>query len=218
VRVLSWNVYVGQAPEAVRRWLLVLVALTWPHVIVLQEAKRFTGTLPGYRRYAADDLARPDAANCVVLVRKDRRVTRERPLPVPEPAGRWTFREPKPARVFYTIVVDGWLQVVDLHRCVWGQLRNRTAWEAEDDTLTGCVHDEVEALAMVGDWNDRPQHVWALSPRSLATRLGGRLEYHHPRAIDYALVRGCRARVRKLPRKYGSDHAPKLVTLRRVRG
>lgn len=211
-RILSWNVYVGQSSAAVRAALMLLAVLHWPHYIVLQEAKRFGGSIPGYRRHAADDLERDDADNCVILARKGLRVTGQ-PLPVDGPG--WVHKKPKPSRVFMaTTERRPRLTVVDVHRCTRGMSgTNAEEWQAEHATLV--LHAEATAgpLLQVGDWNAQADRRHRTSPQALAERIGGRVVAAEEDDIDYAIVRGCRASIRRLRRKYGSDHAPALLTV-----
>jgi len=70
VRVLWWNVYVGQAPASVRAHLDGLLDLLEPDVVALGEAYRLGAVLkrvPGYRRQR---VPRGEGAELVTLVRR----------------------------------------------------------------------------------------------------------------------------------------------------
>lgn len=71
VRVLWWNVYVGQHPDTVLRAVCELVDEHQPHVVALGETYRCRGVLgrvPGYRRHQGH---RGEAVAMTVLVRRD---------------------------------------------------------------------------------------------------------------------------------------------------
>lgn len=208
LRCLVWNVYVGQHPAKVRAALLLLVARHWPHAIVLQEAKRFRGTIPGYRRHAAN-IGHPDAGNCIVLVRKGLPQSTARALPVV--GGAWVHKRPKPARVFVAVKV-AWLTVVSVHRCTRGPDNvNAPAWKAEHKTLLDAARVR-DPLAMLGDWNAHPD-ARSPSPARLAEQFGGHVVTADESDIDYALVRGAVAVIKRGRATYGSPgHAPFLIT------
>lgn len=72
VRVIAWNVYVGQAPTAVQQRLENLTTLYMPHVVVLFEAyrcRRVLGHIDNYRRHQR--VTPGEARGLAVLVRKD---------------------------------------------------------------------------------------------------------------------------------------------------
>jgi endonuclease/exonuclease/phosphatase (EEP) superfamily protein YafD len=213
MRVLIWNVYVGQHPAKVRAALMVLALRHWPHVILLQEAKRFGGTIPGYRRHAADKLDVPDADNCIVLVREILTPQRGRPIPVAGPG--WTHDKPKPPRVFSEVDVEG-ITFVSVHRCTSGMDgKNAAEWEAEHDALVTAGSVAYDAMVMAGDWNARPGRRHASSPAALARELDAEIVADDDEAIDYAIVRGVRATIAKLGLRFGSDHWPRLLTITR---
>lgn len=216
LRLISWNVHVGNSPATIRRALIVLAAMFRPHVIVLQEAKRFTGTIPGYRRHAADDSTAKDAANCVTLVRRGARNVRGGPEHVPGKG--WSYKgNRKPPRTFYSNrLTRGGVRwhVLNVHRCVGGPNGNNVAeWMAEDATIVGWAQQRPEGvLVILGDQqNDHAKPRDPGSTANLADRLGA--DILTPGGIDYALTRGAGGKIRKLARMFGSDHAPVLVTL-----
>lgn len=76
VRVLWWNVYVGQEPAAVLRAVCELADRWQPHVIALGEAYRcrsVLGRVPAYRRHQG---RRGEAVAMAVLVRHDVKILR----------------------------------------------------------------------------------------------------------------------------------------------
>lgn len=218
LRILLWNVWVGNSPRVVRAALIVMAGLFRPHLICLQEAGRFTRSIPGYRRLAADDSKREDATQVIMLVRRRRRVRLVDHWPVYVPGKGWTYNgNRKPPRTFYAAVL--WVSgvvwhVLNVHRCVRiGGGANNREWQAEDRTIdlwAGAV-PKGDPAAIVGDWNDRleshrPGTVHDLADRTDTRPLtaGG---------IDYALIRRCAGYIRELLRKFRSDHAPRFITL-----
>lgn len=218
LRLISWNVYVGNSPRTIRAALIVLATLFRPHVIALQEARRFDGTIPGYKRYAADQTKRPDADQQVILVRgRRRRNLKHRTYNVP--GDGWHYEgNPKPPRTFNGVglTVGGlWWNVLDVHRCVGGPNGNSPdEWWAEDELIANWFATAADGPAVaVGDWNDQFKSLADGSVADLARRVDadGLLPGD---GIDYALVKGCGGKVRKLARMFGSDHAPVLYTLK----
>lgn len=217
LRVLSWNVWVGN--RAIRAALLLLAALFRPHVICLQEARRFTGTIPGYRRLAADTSRRRHATNCVTLVRRGLRLAGHGPEYV---AGDgWAYEgNPKPARTFYGAVArKGGLDwaILNVHRCVGGPRGNSPAeWREEDRTIAAWAARHDGPACIVGDHNDsydQADHQRDRTTADLADRIDAQVLT--PGGICYALVRRCGGRIRRLARKFGSDtHAPVVVDLK----
>lgn len=222
LRVATFNVWVGQSPARLEENLTRLAKDTdRPHVIALQEAKRYNGTIRGYVRHAVAEPGNPEADNCVLLIRKDVTIHRDRDIDVDGPV--WVG--PKhglvhPSKDFpaLTIGVDGqrW-DVVDVHRAWTGGLRrNLGAWRAEHEALIGFAdrrHHKTpdRPLVMAGDWNNRASDPRPLGVAALAEHVGGRLLM---RGIDGALVRGCTGRAKELGDKYGSDgHHPVVITL-----
>lgn len=217
LRILSWNIWVGNTPAVVRAALILLAGLFRPHLICLQEARRFTGTIPGYRRLAADEARRKHATNNIVLVRRG--------VPVPDhgpqhvPGDGWTYDgNPKPPRTFYGVVLPRrrvtW-HVLDVHRCVGGPRGNSPEeWQLEDDTIVEWA-SQVPAghpLAIVGDHNDRGEYHRPGTTLDLADRLEARVLTPGD-TIDYALIRRCGGVIRELARTFRSNHAPTLITL-----
>lgn len=195
-----------------------------PHVIALQEVKNFGGTIPGYQRVVAKPT--PDnreADNCVLLVRSDVKVVRERHLLIE--GGAWTWTRAHPPRVYAaaTIEEDGrrW-EVMSVHRIPGGPLagikENRPAWAAEHSAIEARVSKRAgragHPQVLAGDWNDRADNDHPLSVASLADRMDGQLVL--PKGgIDGAIAIGCRVvDAQKLEDKYGSDaHRPVVITL-----
>lgn len=80
VRLLWWNVYVGQPPERVAQALTEFLALSSPHVVALAEAYRCRPELAKLARRAGYRLVqsrrRGEPCNLAVLVRDDLRILR----------------------------------------------------------------------------------------------------------------------------------------------
>jgi hypothetical protein len=195
-----------------------------PHVMALQEVENFGGTVPGYQRVVAEPT--PDnreADSCVLLVRRDLRVVRERHLLVKGGAWRWHREHPPRVYAAATIEASGrrW-EVMGVHRIPGGPLagikENRQPWAAEHSAIEARVFKRADRAGhpqvLAGDWNDRADNAHPLSVASLAERLGGQLVL--PKGgIDGAIVIGCRVvHAEKLDDKYGSDaHRPVVITL-----
>jgi hypothetical protein len=222
LRAISWNVYVGNKPATIRAGLLLLAALFWPHVICLQEARRFTGTIPGYRRLAADKMDRDDATQNIILVRRGTTILEHGPIAVP--GDGWTYDgNPKPARTFYELGIKAsgivW-NILNVHRCVGGPRGNSPGeWEREDYEIEAWAAEipDDQPTCIAGDHND--DFKLADEDRSgttadLAQRIGADALTVDDDEIDYALIRECGGTIRQFPNKLGSDtHAPMLITL-----
>ena len=213
LRVVVWNMKVGRSRAAYVAALLALVARSWPHVIVLQEAKRFRGSIPGYRRHAAPPSLREDADNNIILVRNN---LPQRGWAVPVDGPGWVHEKPKPPRTFYAVKV-GWVTLVSVHRCTKGKSVNKAAWQAEHDTLRTLAAQVPGAFVPVGDWNRVAGDTGWLNPGILADQIGAHVVAADEADIDYGLVRGALARIKRFRNKGGSDHHPHLLTLRRTR-
>lgn len=221
LRLVTFNMWVGNRDP--RQNLMALAFDTnRPHVIALQEARRFNGTIPGYERHDVDEPGNPESDNCVLLIRKEGvQVKRERDIDVKGPAWIGPKHGLKhPPRDFpgITVEVDGqrW-DVVNVHRSWTGGLRhNMGSWTAEHRALVSFADRRAQfapnrPLAFVGDWNGRRSDPRRFAMRDLNKSIGGRLLL---KGIDGALVRGCRGRARRLDEKYGSDaHKPVEITL-----
>lgn len=220
LRVVSHNMYVGNKDP--KGNLTRLAENTDADVIVVQEAKNWHGTIPGYERFVADS-DRPEADSTILLVRKkDTEVHRERSIEVggPDWIGPKHDLRHKP-RVFpaASIEVRGrrW-DVIGIHRNPGGpDSRNEDAWRAEDKALVEWEarreeHRPKRPAVLAGDWNDRKATKHPVSVSSLAKRLGGDLRL---RGIDGAIAIGADGiHVKELPGRYGSDgHNPVVIDL-----
>lgn len=83
IRLLAWNVYIGNPPEKVLRALEQLLIAHRPHVVVLMEASRLYGELGGlgYRVVQLKPRARKPGnqsatGNIAIMVRNDVRILR----------------------------------------------------------------------------------------------------------------------------------------------
>lgn len=77
-RVLAWNVYVGQKPEAVAKQLSRMIDHYQPHAVALSEAYRcwsVLGRIAGYKRHQGL-LPLGENRDCALLLRKDLTVVR----------------------------------------------------------------------------------------------------------------------------------------------
>lgn len=218
MRAVSFNVWVGQEPEKLRRNLVELVDdLTFertgpPHILSLQEAKRYSGTIPGYERVAVDD-GHPDDAGCVLLVRK-RGVEITHRHVVRAEGPRWRgpkhglMHEPK---VFpgVTIVHDGqaWV-VLGIHR-IPNRAMNPEASYAETKAVVdwATTRKPGRPMAMVGDFNGSANDADIIR---LANATGTNVTL---RGIDGALHRNVRVQSAvRISQQYGSDgHRPVVL-------
>lgn len=226
LRVVTHNVWVGQRADQLRANVNRLIRDTAPHILNLQEAARFGGTVPGYRRHAADDHPRPYAAMCVQLVRRDLTIVRRGVMVINGPW--WTgphSDQPRnqPPRVYPWLCVarddeTPWY-VLNVHRTWTGHgERNMWSWRSEDAQLDAWasrrnVGHPSRPLVIDGDHNgnDRDKGTWSIS--SLARRIDAE---PHLIGVDGPLVRGARCRNRRLASGYGSDgHHPVVSDLAR---
>lgn len=98
IRVLSWNVYVGQRPTRVRRRLRRLIRRHRPDVIALQEAYRCgpaLARLRGYRVVQGPNVG--EAADCALLIARRHKVTNTGMVRMRQ---RWAHKRPKQPRVY----------------------------------------------------------------------------------------------------------------------
>lgn len=220
LRLVTFNEYVGQSARRAARNLAQLARDTdHPHAMALQEARRFTHSIPGYRRVAVDTVLAPDDGDCVLLVRDDVEVVKERQVPVGPPGWIGPHGDSHPPHIFVgaTLETEGrrW-DVLDVHRC-WGMRhqRNMPTWRAEHAALMRWLRDRASRergrrpVVALGDWNAGAED---LSP--LAHDVG-RVCQLAMRGVDGALAINATAAVHELGEKYGSDaHHPVVVTVR----
>ena len=215
---LTWashNIHsVGQSPEEMRRNLLCLVDEVEAElnagldVLALQEAKRFDGTLPGFRRIAKDE-GHDEHSNNVLLVRRGLEVTRTFFV---EPGGPdWIgpkHGDRHPPRVFPGVRLrkdrQPWA-VLDVHG-IPNRSRNPVAAGAEWAALTEWYNGRRRGLPVLGlgDWNGRRTDISMLR---FARRTKSRL---YLKGIDGAVARDCRVKgLVELDGLFGSDaHQP----------
>lgn len=215
--VVTFNGWVGQTPAQLAGNLARLADDTGrPHVIAVQEATRFDGTIPGYVRHAKDT-GPVDDSSSVLLVRDDVRVVGRVDVDVKGPGWTGPKGRRKTPRHHPGVVleVDGhtWT-VLDAHRVWTGNLRrNLPAYAAEDRALVAWFDAHPDPVVAAGDWNSRAGDPRRLSVGDLAERVGASLLV---RGVDGALVRGCQGSARRLKDKYGSDaHRPVVIELTR---
>lgn len=224
LRVVTWNVSVTQPPDQLAQNLEFMLAdAGQPHVVALQEAKRYKGAPPGYRRWAADQHPRPEADNNVLLVRRRGvELVRRRVLAIHGP--HWTGphqgRE-HPPRVYPGVDVRAegstvW-SLLDVHRVTGGPTgKNADAWLAEDQQLEAWsdqrhLRHRDRQLVLLGDWQLNAKDQRPLAPAGLGRRINGRLLFS---GIDGAIVTHAHGHVHQLPRRYGSDtHQPVVITM-----
>lgn len=220
LRLVTFNVWVGQSPRVLRGNLNRLAMDTnYPHVLALQEAKRYDGSISGYQRVAAKG-DHPDAQSSILLVRDDVEVVTQRHVYV---AGPW-WKGPKhgelhPPRTFPAASLEWDLrrwEVMDIHRT--GKSWSKESWLAEDRDIYGwnLLREQrtvCRPRIYLGDWNARATMLGRTSPRGLARRMNGTLAL---RGIDGAIgVNVKRITAKKLSDHYGSDaHRPVLIEVK----
>lgn len=221
MRVVTFNCWVGQEPDKLRRNLLDLVDdLTFertgkPHILALQEAKHFDGSIRGYERYAVDEGHNDNSSNVMLVRERGVEITHRHKI---EAEGPW-WQGPRhglmhPPKVFpaVTVVVDGqaWI-VADLHR-IPNRAMNPEAAAYETKAIVEWSNSRKPGrpLAMVGDLNGSSQDP---ELRRLATATNTTLAV---RGIDGGLVRNCDVQSAvKLSGLYGSDsHRPVVMNLK----
>jgi hypothetical protein len=216
---------VGQQRDSLRLNVTRLLRDTHADVAMLQEAERFNGTVPGYRRWAADEHPRPEAGMCVILYRKELRVVRRGLMVIEGPD--WVG--PKhglrhPPRIFPWLALEdpeagpAWY-LLNVHRTwVGDEWRNLGSWTAEDHQLERWAdrrmagHPE-RPLGMFGDWNGSERDRHPLSVSSLARRTGTTPNLI---GVDGGLVRAAKAHARRLTRSYTTErpaHHPVVTDL-----
>lgn len=222
-RVVSFNLWVGnKRPRA--NLLRLVTFLKFPRILVLQEAKNFRKSIPGYRAYRAPShlTEGPEYRSTIFLVRRGSRVLRDDWIAVPD--GEWQFKDNKrEQRVFGRLRIAVGrkkrrrvFDVYGAHRVPLGPLPprpiNRKAWIAEHRTLALWDQGDHDSI-WAADWNTRKgTHPYdKFSLRSLAEDLLAKI---HVIGIDGFLTRGVKVlKVRKLKRKFGSDaHHPVVIT------
>jgi hypothetical protein len=191
---------------------------------MLQEAHRFNGTVPGYRRWAADQHPRPEADMCVILYRRELKVIRRGLMVIDGP----DWIGPKhglkhPPRIFPWLCLQGeegpgWY-MLNLHRTwVGDEWRNLGSWEAEDAALERWA-DRRDAghparpLVMGGDNNGSERDKHPLSVSSLARRTGTTL---YLIGVDGVMARRAKGHARRLARAYTPErpaHHPIVTDL-----
>lgn len=215
----TWNGWVGQRPAAGRANLEQLLEDTGrPDVLAGQELSWLDGTIPGYRRHAADDHPRREGDRNVLLIRRDLNVHRTGLLVMHH--DRWIGPKPRGAqwhepRIYPWAVVSHpgerrrW-PVLDVHRITSSDGKNEAQRAAELEqleTFLAAMHvrHPRRPLVALGDWN-------GTAYAGLARRLDADLALIE---VDGALALNARVtRVRKLKSRYGSDsHNPVSVTL-----
>lgn len=219
VRGVSANIYVGNKNPKLN--LIALVTyLLFPRFLIIQEAKNFKGSIPGYRAYRAPRhlTNSNDYRSTIFLVRRGTKVVEQDWQQVPK--GQWQYHDNKrEARVFGRITLAlkrKRLDVYGVHRCPLGPIPprpvNREAWIAEHNFLTDWYRSSVDSI-FGGDWNTRetshPEDKFSL--RALAKAVRSKT---YVLGIDGFLTsRNLRVnKLRKLNRKFGSDaHHPVVI-------
>lgn len=216
--LVTFNVWVGQKPDALRRNLIRLAEdLDRPDVMVLQEAGRFQGSIPGYERFEVES-GRPEADSTILLIRRRGvDIRRDRSIEVDGP--NWVG--PKHGKIHQPRDYPGtslhadcqtW-DVLGVHRTPGGpSSRNSGSWAAEHRELRKwCARLErnrpKRPAIIIGDQNDRRSNDEPRSISALAEEVGGHLVM---RGIDGAILLNAKAiEVRELDSLYGSDvHHP----------
>jgi hypothetical protein len=221
LRIVSHNAYSAGNPGGIRDHLIDLAEdAERPEVICVQEGWRHDGAIPGYVRVgnAAGDR---ETGSTFALVRHDVPIVRQRVTRV-GPGWVWNGNRRRAREmVDFTVAHDGirW-DVLATHRTPGGPLAgivgNRDSWAAEDRHVAEWFavrsrNRPDRPMANVADQNGR---AFDLRPRGigdLARRVGARAAMC---GIDGALVRGAKAKARRMKRKYGSDkHYPVVIDL-----
>jgi hypothetical protein len=230
LRTVTWNAWVGQLPSRMRRNLIVLTTLLRrPHVVVVQEAWRWDGTIPKYIRHAArDGLVDDDTGqSTVIFVREDVPILHKGAQVVA--GGEWVYDgNRKQPRVFPRVTVE-WDRVVwdiiGIHRIPGGPTTprpvNQPAWDAEHDLIREWVLDIVmrhpgRPVLLLGDWNTHPDEKGERSLAALARQIDGTVVVI---GIDGGILVNCTPhRLHKLTSTYGSDsHRPVVITAEATR-
>jgi hypothetical protein len=220
LRIVSHNAY-SAGNRSIRDHLIDLAEdAERPEVICVQEGWRHDGTIPGYVRVGAAAGDR-ETGSTFALVRHDVKITRQR---IERVGPGWTWNGHKRrAREFvdFTVAHDGIRTDLLLsHRTPGGPLAgilgNRASWAAEDRYIADWFARRSDRhpdrpLVHVADHNGRPLDLRARGIGDLARRVGAKTAM---RGIDGALVKGAKAKARRMKHKYGSDkHWPVVIDL-----
>lgn len=221
--VLTWNTWVGQAPKKLEANLFDLVGDTqFPHVVSLQEVKRWKGHIPGYFtvRLPEKRVKHPDNLSTVLLVRNRLPIRRTGYLHV---RGNG-FDVPRgihhPPRIF------PWADFLLDNRYIFFMADHRTparsykenehSWEQEHKQQAGWVNRRAKKhphkpIFISGDKNERESDRGPFSLRQLA---GETFSHLAMKGIDGTMFRNATLLTsRELNSKYGSDaHAPVVQT------
>lgn len=218
LRVVSFNVKVGRNPKAVVRSIQRIARRHKVDVFLLQEAGGYIDALAdmdGWQLVAAK--GQGEARGNPMLVRDGLDVQRHRAIRCETP---WTGPkqgQPHRGRVFPVATIDGWL-MVNVHRTRPGWSPGGKAFAEESDRLLELADRTDGPLVMAGDQNigtrpggDRARH----TPWALAQAIGARIVTTTTGRIDYAICRDVTGTAKQLRSRYGSDHYPVLLELKR---
>lgn len=213
LRVGAWNLKVGRNREVVAREVAGLLAAEDLDVLAVVEAAWYDDhleALEGYRYLTSRNRGR-SGRDAGLLVREGLRVRRYRLGRTETTWPRRKYAGTHWPRSFPSVVVEGVrITAVHLPPGPHDNLRNRLAY-AEGLLRLGVMHAGRGPVALLGDWNKRPDAVGPFTPVTLAEALGGRFV---GRTIDHGIIRGLiPGRVRYLARR-GSDHRPFVATVR----
>lgn len=78
VKTITWNPWMGQKPDSVRKGLMAMIEEHQPDVITMQEAyrlRRMLRTIPGYRRHQGLNVG--EGADCAILLRRKHAVVND---------------------------------------------------------------------------------------------------------------------------------------------
>lgn len=207
MKILYWNVYIGQRPAVVLRELKEMIAVHKPEIIGLGEATKayqITDDVPGYRRIHLAPVRRRgnENADTAVLVRNDVKIYRKRAWRmslswfVP---GRRVRHSP---RVYIVVITKGddgrrW-------RVAVGHWPFRDAQEETKRKVKRWFALAPRARSIfVGDLNARAS---VLRRYFKGVRVTGQ-------GVDLALHKNCTATYKNLG-KHGSDHPAILFTFK----
>lgn len=212
---VTWNPHIGRADELRELVARLVVMADTPAIVTLEEVWDWHGTIPGYRRVAADPRRFPhrEARSTIHLVRrKGVRLWSHgaRQVDGPEWIGP-VHGKVHPPRVYprATIRVDRqrW-DVVGVHRTPGGpdahREANRRSWRAEHDALVEWSDDRAQArpFLLVGDHQAAPDR-HPFGHEALARDIGGEAKLRGP---DGVIGRSCQLRHVERLAALGSDH------------
>lgn len=223
--IASWNVHVAQDAAGVRKGLEAIIARHDPDVIALQEVYgdvavlRALGQRRGYRVLIGKrakpyrSVAGQESQSSALLVHERIPMRSWWPIRLKRAWIGPKHGLRRPGRTFVSAIVGGLVVSVVHMPTNRRSAKNKPAWRESIARLVGQARTQGRRrpIVQLGDWNDRHTSNDGDSVRAYAKRIGATV-VHGAAPIDYAVVRGIRAKVQTGDR-LGSDHRYFILAL-----